>query len=226
MGGVVLGTKGKKNSDMQNENRSFRQVNHTGIPTQLMERLEQSTGISLADVWVHYNSGLPAKLDALAYTKGNQVEIGPGKERHLPHELGHVVQQKLGAVRANAVHSSGVALNVDAELERQADEIGAGKRINGPCIEQGQVIQLYRRSVTADNVSYPAPLKTHVLHSSAKPTMVFESMGTAMRDCKEIFKQSEQYDGNTVCVFGLNECQDKKTLDTLKNGKGRIGHCI
>lgn len=103
--------------------------NRTGIPTQLKERMEKNTGLSFDDVRVHYNSDLPAKLDALAYTKGNQVEIGPGQERHLPHELGHVVQQKLGIVRANAMHSSGVAMNTDAGLERQADEIGAGKKV-------------------------------------------------------------------------------------------------
>lgn len=101
--------------------------NRTGIPTHLKERMEKSTGLSLDDVQVHYNSGLPAKLDALAYTQGNHVEIGPGQERHLPHELGHVIQQKLGLVRANAMHSSGVPLNTDTGLERQADEIGAGR---------------------------------------------------------------------------------------------------
>ncbi|MCH5275720.1 MAG: DUF4157 domain-containing protein [Lachnospiraceae bacterium] len=113
--------------EVENANQSVKKVNRTGIPTQLKERLEDSTGLSFDDVRVHYNSSLPAKLDALAYTKGNQVEIGPGQECHLPHELGHVVQQKLGVVRANAMHSSGVALNTDTRLEHQADEIGAGK---------------------------------------------------------------------------------------------------
>ncbi|MCH5281429.1 MAG: DUF4157 domain-containing protein [Lachnospiraceae bacterium] len=106
-----------------------KKINRTGIPTRLKENMEKNTGLSFDDVRVHYNSPLPAKLDALAYTKGNQVEIGPGQERHLPHELGHVVQQKLGMVRANARHASGAALNTDAGLERQADEIGAGKRV-------------------------------------------------------------------------------------------------
>ena len=113
----------------QGASRFASRENRTGIPTQLKERMEQSTGLSFDDVRVHYNSALPARLNALAYTQGNQVEIGPGQERHLPHELGHVVQQKLGAVRANATHSSGVAMNTDLGLERQADEIGAGKRI-------------------------------------------------------------------------------------------------
>ena len=58
-----------------------KRTNRTGIPLQLKERMEQNTGVSFDDVRVHYNSALPAKLDALAYTKGNQVEIGPGQER-------------------------------------------------------------------------------------------------------------------------------------------------
>lgn len=121
--------KSSMDSAVRNDKQSAGIENRTGIPAQLKERLEQSTGISLDDVRVHYNSALPARLDAWAYTKGNEVEIGPGQERHLPHELGHVVQQKLGAVRANAKHSSGVALNTDPVLEHQADEIGAGKRV-------------------------------------------------------------------------------------------------
>ena len=116
-------------SAVRSASHSVRRENRTGIPTQLKERMERSTGLSFDDVRVHYNSALPARLDALAYTQGNQVEIGPGQERHLPHELGHVVQQKLGAVRANATHSSGVALNTDPALEHQADEIGAGKKL-------------------------------------------------------------------------------------------------
>ena len=102
--------------------------NRTGIPAQMKARLEQNTGMSLDDVRVYYNSDRPARFDALAYTKGSRVYIGPGQERHLPHELGHVVQQKMGIVRANARHPSGEAMNTDAALERQADEIGGGKQ--------------------------------------------------------------------------------------------------
>lgn len=130
MYGAVM-EKERKNvtSAVRSTGRPYGRENRTGIPTQLKERMEQSTGLSFDDVRVHYNSALPARLDALAYTQRNQVEIGPGQERHLPHELGHVVQQKLGAVRANATHSSGVALNTDPALEHQADELGAGKKL-------------------------------------------------------------------------------------------------
>lgn len=119
--------KSSVDSAVQSAKQSVSRENRTGIPLQLKERMEQSTGLSFDDVRVHYNSALPARLDSLAYTQGNQVEIGPGQERHLPHELGHVVQQKLGIVRANARHASGVMLNTDSVLEHQADEIDAGK---------------------------------------------------------------------------------------------------
>ena len=208
-------------SAVRKEKSSARKENHTGIPTQLKERMEQSTGLSFDDVRVHYNSDLPARLDALAYTRGNQVEIGPGQERHLPHELGHVVQQKLGAVRANAMHSSGVALNTDAGLEHQADEIGAGKKISASSGEQSQVIQLYKECVVADKELYDKTPPTnsdkkHSFGDSKKPMMVFESMGTQLDDCEKIYEQTCNYDGNTICVFGLNENNKKNNLAKLQ----------
>lgn len=107
------------------EMRSAGAENRTGIPTQLKERMEQHTGLSLDDVRVHYHSDKPGRLDALAYTQGNQVYLGAGQEKHLPHELGHVVQQKLGKVQADTRHESGALMNTDLRLEREADEIGA-----------------------------------------------------------------------------------------------------
>lgn len=142
-GAVMQMKKENKNTNPAGRtvSRPSARENHTGIPTQLKERMEQSTGMSLDDVRVHYNSDLPAKLDALAYAQGNRVEIGPGQERHLPHELGHVIQQKLGVVRSNATHSSGVALNTDPALEHQADEIGAGKRVDPVQRKSKDVVQ-------------------------------------------------------------------------------------
>lgn len=114
----------KKRNETKGRERMKR--NDTGIPVQLKRRVEDSTGFSLDDVRVSYHSGRPANLDASAYTQGNQVYIGPGQERYLPHELGHVIQQKMGIVRAGTRHTSGVMMNTDAVLEKQADEIGRG----------------------------------------------------------------------------------------------------
>lgn len=76
----------KADLSVEGINRSSRRGNRTGIPTQLKERMEQSSGLSFDNVRGYYNLNLSARSDALAYTKGNRMEIGPGQERYLPHE--------------------------------------------------------------------------------------------------------------------------------------------
>lgn len=93
---------------------------NTGIPSALKSRVENRSGISLDHVQVHYNSPKPALVQAYAYTQGNQVYLGPGQERHLSHELGHVVQQAMGRVRPTG-SVAGQPLNDDPSLEREAD---------------------------------------------------------------------------------------------------------
>ncbi|MCH5208986.1 MAG: DUF4157 domain-containing protein, partial [Oscillospiraceae bacterium] len=82
---------------------------------------ERSSGFSFDDVKVHYNSEKPAQLRAHAYTQGNNVYVAPGQEKHLPHELGHVVQQKSDMVEANS-EIEGLPLNDDEAMENDADE--------------------------------------------------------------------------------------------------------
>jgi hypothetical protein len=94
--------------------------NQTGIPDSVKEKFEESSGLSFDDVRVNYNSDRPAELGALAYTQGNQVHIAPGQEKHLEHELGHVVQQKQGRVQPT-MSVGGAAVNDDAGLENEAD---------------------------------------------------------------------------------------------------------
>ena len=96
--------------------------NLTGIPTQMKLDFERRSGLSFDDVRVHYNSDKPRKIGALAYTQIPQVHIGPGQERHLRHELGHVVQQKQGIVRPTT-WINGVPVNDSPELESAADSL-------------------------------------------------------------------------------------------------------
>lgn len=95
-------------------------ANRTGLPDDMKKHYENLSGLSMDDVRVHYNSGNPARLGALAYTRGSHVYVAPGQERHLGHELGHVIQQKQGRVRATDSFD-GVAVNLDDRLEREAD---------------------------------------------------------------------------------------------------------
>lgn len=94
--------------------------NRTGIPTALRKHYEEISGLSFGDVRIHYNSQRPERLGALAYTQGNHVYIAPGQERHLRHELGHVVQQKRGLVRPNE-WVDGFPVNTEYRLEQQAE---------------------------------------------------------------------------------------------------------
>lgn len=96
--------------------------NFTGIPDQMKTNFENYSGFSFDDVHIHYNSDKPAQLQSLAYTQGNHVYIAPGQEKHLAHELGHVVQQKQGKVNATA-NMSGIAMNDNASLEQASDQI-------------------------------------------------------------------------------------------------------
>ena len=95
--------------------------NLTGIPTQMKLDFERRSGLSFDDVRVHYNSDKPRRIGALAYTQIPQVHIGPGQERHLRHELGHVVQQKQGIVRPTT-WINGLPVNDSPDLEHSASE--------------------------------------------------------------------------------------------------------
>ncbi len=99
------------------------QLNKTGIPDTMKSGFENMSGFSFDDVRVHYNSDKPAQLQALAYTQGSEVHIAPGQEKHLGHELGHVVQQKQGRVQPT-MQMKGVSVNDDEGLEREADRMG------------------------------------------------------------------------------------------------------
>ena len=97
--------------------------NKTGLPDSLKAGAEALSGLSLDDVKVHYDSPKPAQLQALATTQGADIHLGPGQERHLPHEAWHVVQQKRGLVRP-IFRRLGVEINDDPALEHEASVMG------------------------------------------------------------------------------------------------------
>ena len=98
--------------------------NKTGMPDLLKSGIENISGMDLSGVRVHYNSAKPAQLNALAYTQGQDIEVGPGQEHHLLHEGWHVVQQMQGRVKPT-MQAIGVSINDDADLEHEADVMSA-----------------------------------------------------------------------------------------------------
>lgn len=95
-----------------------------GLPTDLRQGMENLSGYDLGDVRVHYNSAVPAQLNAHAYAQGADIHLAAGQEQHLPHEAWHVVQQRQGRVRPS-VEVNGQPVNDDARLESEADRMGA-----------------------------------------------------------------------------------------------------
>lgn len=88
-------------------------------------RMERQFGIRMDQVELR-ESPQAAQMDARAFAKGNVVQFAPGQfqpdteqgQQLIQHELGHVVQQARGNVRADM---PGMNLNVNEGLEHQAD---------------------------------------------------------------------------------------------------------
>lgn len=97
---------------------------NAGMPDDLKSGLENISGIDLSGVHVHYNSSKPKQINALAYTQGQEIYLGPGQDKYLPHEGWHVVQQMQGRVKPT-MWVKGVMINDDASLEHEADVMGA-----------------------------------------------------------------------------------------------------
>ncbi len=93
------------------------------LPGALRAGLERLSGFDLSGVRVHYDSPRPPRVGALAYTRGREIHLGSGAEKHLAHEGWHVVQQMQGRVRPTG-EIAGVAVNDDAGLEREAERMG------------------------------------------------------------------------------------------------------
>jgi hypothetical protein len=93
------------------------------LPGTLKTGIESLSGVSMDGVSVHRNSPRPAAIGALAYAQGREIHLGPGQEKHLPHEAWHVVQQQQHRV-APTTQVAGTAVNDDVTLEREADTMG------------------------------------------------------------------------------------------------------
>ena len=111
------------------------QGNSTGMPDNLKSGIESLSGMSMDHVKVHRNSDAPAQLNAHAYAQGSDIHVGPGQEKHLPHEAWHVVQQAQGRVQPTRQMKGKVNINDDAGLEKEADVMGA------KALKEGSTIQ-------------------------------------------------------------------------------------
>ena len=118
----------KKSSENQiafgRVNTLQKKENNTGLPDNLKSGIESLSGHSMEDVNVHYNSSQPAQLNAHAFAQGSDIHVASGQEKHLAHEVWHVVQQKQGRVQPNRQMKGEVNVNDDEGLEHEADVMG------------------------------------------------------------------------------------------------------
>ena len=133
--------------------------NNSNLPTQLKSGIENLSGISMDDVKVHYNSSKPAQLQAHAYAQGTNIHLGPGQEKHLPHEAWHVVQQKQGRVKPTMQMKRKVNINDDKGLEREADVMG-GKAANGIITTINQLRTISQASNLVQKITNKEALKS------------------------------------------------------------------
>jgi hypothetical protein len=126
------------------------QANKTGMPDHLKAGVENLSGVAMDDVKVHYNSPKPSQIQALAYTQGTDIHVGPGQEQHLAHEAWHVIQQKQGRVQPT-LQAKGQDINDDQGLEQEADLMGA-KVTQTPSDQSIKGINLIQKSSTPSGV--------------------------------------------------------------------------
>ena len=113
-------------------------ANDTGLPIPLKAGVESMSGMLMDDVTVHYNSPKPAQFQALAYTHGTNIHLGPGQEKHLPHEAWHVVQQKQGRVQPT-MQLKDAQINDNSSLEHEADVMGTTADRGAPSVQPGNL---------------------------------------------------------------------------------------
>ena len=128
--GVAIGDVAQRKATTGDNAQAYRAPNRTGLPDRLKAGVETLSGLSMDHVRVHRSSAQPAQLNAHAFTRGSDIHVAPGQERHLAHEAWHVVQQAQARVRPT-VNVAGVGVNDDSGLEREADAQGAASVAHG-----------------------------------------------------------------------------------------------
>ncbi|MFD2331968.1 DUF4157 domain-containing protein [Cohnella sp. GCM10020058] len=102
------------------------------LPLDVQAKMEKVMGADFSNVNVHANSSQASSVGALAYAQGNDIHFAPGQynpdsqsgQKIIGHELAHVVQQRQGRVLPTAQLKSGMRLNDDPALEKEADVLG------------------------------------------------------------------------------------------------------
>ena len=136
-----------------------KEENTTGLPDTLKTGIEILSGISLDNVNVYYHSPQPPRVQALAYTQGTNIHVGPGQEKHLAHEAWHIVQQKQGRVKPT-MQAKGVTVNNEQALEQEADVMGERATQQGIANQDTRLFAVSQlRHIDSQNLSHTTPIQ-------------------------------------------------------------------
>jgi|GEM_PF-1532535 len=172
-----------------------RQNRGDGLPDTLKSGIEDLSGYSMDNVKVHRNSEKPAQMQALAYAQGSEIHLGPGQEKHLPHEAWHVVQQMQGRVKPTiqmkespdaATPDTELAINDDVGLEREADIMGEKalqlpiqQKSNNPSLNprsSGSIFQFQKEQKVGGEDNFESVKKIDQENAAAEATLEPQSL--------------------------------------------------
>lgn len=172
-----------------------KKANNTGLPDAMKHKVEHLSGYSMDDVNVHFNSDKPVQLNAHAYAQGTDIHIASGKEKFLPHELWHVVQQKQGRVSSTLQLAGNIQINDESGLESEADMMG--EKIAGTASDQNR----FKPDRLAPNTLRQAPTHSEVIQGA-----FVVDQGTAWRDTETdiIYQQIDALSDNRVVLSAQN----------------------
>lgn len=187
--GVAIAEVAQRKAMAGANGNAYRAPARTGLPERLKAGVEALSGLSMDTIRVHHNSPEPARLQAHAYTKGSDIHLAPGQERHLPHEAWHVVQQ--AQRRASPTRRTlGVDLNDDPGLEAEADTMGARAAALSPPIVAPSVSPAASGAATVQRAVVLGREKTSWYHVLSGDTM---KRLLTMDDYPTVLKQVTDY---------------------------------
>ncbi|WP_246239896.1 eCIS core domain-containing protein [Pseudoalteromonas caenipelagi] len=196
--------------------------NNTGLPDNLKSGMESLSGMSLDHVKVHYNSSKPAAVQAHAYAQGSDIHLAPGQSHHLPHELGHVVQQAQGRVKPTT-SVNGLNVNDNPALEHEATVMG-NKALQRASLSSTPNYDHYESSSTLQ----AQPLnKNHSAQFKPIDGMDGVNYSVMSQDSYQLWQKSKQgtaqlhgkcVDGNKVVVTQFQDTAQQFSLGPKTKG--------
>ncbi|WCN13978.1 DUF4157 domain-containing protein [Marinomonas mediterranea] len=212
-------TRSKRSTNARHKIRRNKAQSIQRLPFCLRKGMEKLSGVDLTNVRVHYNSSKPAQVQAHAYAQGEDIYLAPGQEHHLPHELGHVVQQALDMVKPTAV-LNGVAINDDPRLEEHATELGHVAEQVGGCKNEKTIQAMSDHLATESSMDtyLTATLGDHLLCENLKNSSAGHSED---RFIDEVLPASVGFlnpNADNVIFLGINRSPCTST-DYCQNGQ-------